>query len=664
MSKQQHDLHDNSRIGAPLLPVLVALLAALAFILTHVDAVDRHLVAISSAFDPLKNSDTSAPLLMRAYATDSYMWLQHASDASGFDDLRFHYTEFDNHPQGRPVHWNSAYTWYLKFLGSLRQLITPSEAPAVSTARMAIWSNAIILAGFLVLIAWPGRRLLGNPAAIALILATVCLPAYYESFLPAYPDHHGLIVIFLTIGLAAFLVAVRGGSLAAKRTSAIAFALCFWVSAISTALLLGAFGIGLLMSCWLAGKWQISTKLTIDTQLLRSWGRWGLCFSMALYLLEYLPALPLTTLEINHPLYALAWWGGAELLAIFCPALLAGKLIPSSQQWLRVGLAILAICLLPVLLFSGGGSWHAYADPFLREVYNAVIELQPLGARLAAGTLSWSGLISVSGILVLAASLLLILKCPTGWHHWALAFLLPQFLLLTLLQLYQIRWGLLAAPVLATIAAVSIDGLWQKVANFKWQPPARAALAVICAGAALVEPWANWRHEISRGMDSDRVANPAFSELQPLMLREIGLVIRFDAQVQTPVLLSTPEYSLLLAYFGGFQTIGTLYWENLAGMKAAGAMLSERSESEARALLQSRGVTHIVLLPNDPFLQAYDAGIHPDAGEREFHDSFGYQLLESTDLPDWLEPIPYPSALARQLNVQPRIFRVVDNKHL
>ncbi len=87
--------------------------------------------------------------------------------------------------------------------------------------------------------------------------------------------------------------------------------------------------------------------------------------------------------------------------------------------------------------------------------------------------------------------------------------------------------------------------------------------------------------------------------------------------------------------------IGTLYWENAAGLKRTAMPLREADEEAFRSALVAAGVTHIVI-PSWAGLasaQAYDFdGVGPDRGTRE--PSFVDRLVDGQDAPAWLDEAP------------------------
>jgi hypothetical protein len=88
--------------------------------------------------------------------------------------------------------------------------------------------------------------------------------------------------------------------------------------------------------------------------------------------------------------------------------------------------------------------------------------------------------------------------------------------------------------------------------------------------------------------------------------------------------------------------VGTLYWENLAGLEQAAAIFAAPSPEEAWARIRRCGVTHIVLLSWDPFALDYARLYRGSApAEPEPPGSFASLLLRGLDQPPWLRPLPY-----------------------
>jgi hypothetical protein len=77
-------------------------------------------------------------------------------------------------------------------------------------------------------------------------------------------------------------------------------------------------------------------------------------------------------------------------------------------------------------------------------------------------------------------------------------------------------------------------------------------------------------------------------------------------------LLADPNASAGISYYGRFQSLGTLFWENVAGLRASAAILCAGTDDEALRLLSERGVTHLAISSTGLFLGEYCRLLHPD----------------------------------------------------
>ena len=146
--------------------------------------------------------------------------------------------------------------------------------------------------------------------------------------------------------------------------------------------------------------------------------------------------------------------------------------------------------------------------------------------------------------------------------------------------------------------------------------------------------------------------------LQPLF-RDVAHALRATQKEGTITVLSSPNSSTGVGYYGRFQTLGTLYWENNEGLKSAAAIFSAESDDDARRLITQHQVTHIAMISQENFLQEYYELTHPGAKGEDVKKSFGFRLLIEKRIPVWLESIPYkaPDDLA-SLGSTVLLFRV------
>jgi hypothetical protein len=115
-----------------------------------------------------------------------------------------------------------------------------------------------------------------------------------------------------------------------------------------------------------------------------------------------------------------------------------------------------------------------------------------------------------------------------------------------------------------------------------------------------------------------------------------------DAAGKPVVLLSSPNSSCLLSALGGFKSIGTLYWENVEGLKAAAAGLNSQSDEEALAFIKKHGVTHVSMMTWENFIGPYFGILYPKAVPgKSYENSFGKRALFDKVIPPWARPLAF-----------------------
>src|SRR5262249_37078297 len=104
---------------------------------------------------------------------------------------------------------------------------------------------------------------------------------------------------------------------------------------------------------------------------------------------------------------------------------------------------------------------------------------------------------------------------------------------------------------------------------------------------------------------------------------------------------SNPDGSTGIGYYGRIKTVGTLYWENTEGLKAAAAIFCAERDEEARALMRARGVTHVAMISKSHYLDHFFRLLRPDAKPQDIEKTFGHRLLVQHVIPRWLHALPY-----------------------
>ena len=579
---------------------------------------------------------------------DAQTWVRYALTFDAGAPWQVRFTPNDNAPAGREVHWNSGFAHLIAGAGRLRHALTGEPLP-LATERIIPWFNLPLLLVVVGLFsAWVGRRA-GAGAGALVALGIVGIEAFYAGFSPGYVDHHGLLTaatfgvvlgaIFMGAGWwrpqAAGADPLLPSSRADARRAAVLSALCgaagLWFSAASTIPTIALTGLAGLGAAWSLGRAAQRAGAVFDAALWRLWGRVGAGASVVFYLLEYAPTHLGLRLEVNHPLYALAWWGGSELVALLAERRLTAVGQPRPTA-LRFVWPLLALGAAPVTILLGGTRVFVVGDPFVSEIPKTVAE----GLSLMASTKAFGWDVFFNYVnwnvapLFVAAGLLLRRRQP---DKPLLLFAAVVALGFVGLLAAQIRWSFGASGPLLCLLLVVVAALVQGRG-----PLTRWLIVAAVAGLCFVPPAVSRTRTVRT-----RVAarQPDTMDLQQLLYRDAAAAIRASQPTGDIVLLSSPNGSCGIGYYGGFKTLGTLYWENYAGLRAAAEIFGAPSAEQARELIRRHGITHLALISEESFLTQYFSILHPTGTAEEFRQSFGYQVLSDQLLPPWLRPIPY-----------------------
>lgn len=622
-------------------------------------AIGLHTQAVADyvgVFDRLGRLEGAAPATPRQQAiparyADAQMWLRHAQAGRAADESRVRFTTADNAPHGRDVHWASPLVWLLRL------------AEGRAGERSLLWFNApLLLAALALFSAWAARRA-GAAAGVLVAAAMVGHNRFYDTFAPGNVDHHGLLTAS-TFGLVLGLVFMGagwwkpnlGGTFStllpadaasvrrAATVSAVSGGLGLWISAASVVPAIALVGLAGLGTAWWRGPAARRDGARFDAGAWRLWGGIGAGVAFVCYLIEYAPAHLGLRLEVNHPLYALAWWGGGSLVGQLGARLAerspAG---PAGAALLRLLLPGAAVVSVPLVILAGGESVFALRDPFIAELRHYVLEGKtlPEAARLLGfGAVAYQ---LASGVLLLPA--LAVAGRARGEGAVLVGFALLVAAAFFVLGCWEVRWWFVGsatqiALLLALVATARTRWTWVLVlVGALFLPAALARIAAV-------------RGDVRAGIVDAR------DILQPLY-RDIAGVLRTTQPRGDIVLLASPNASAGIGYFGDFKSLGTLFWENTAGLKAAAAIYSARTDEEAARLIRERGVTHVVAIPSASFHVEYFQLLHPGAPAGEVTLTFGHRLQAKRPEIPWLIPIPYRRPADLQLApTGVRLYRV------
>lgn len=672
------------RNGSIILGISLVLLAAFVFCDSYsANSLISGLSKIQTSQDPVG----SFPIPPGAYlqtatlppsSMDMRWWVLHTQSLLESDSFRIRDTAIDNTPQGREVHWSSGLIWLIAGLARLISFFN-GQPPVASATQAAIIAPLFILAFSVALIsslvAW---RLGWGIAGLFVLILFTCRPVY-EGFVYGMADHHGIVLAFATASVLS-LVFAGAGLVNSKKTkfpflldetearrwmilSGILGGAALWVSAATAIPVLAGCGAGSIAAAWIGRRHGIS----LQPSLWRAWGLAGCLCSLIFYLLEYFPFHMGWRLEVNHPLHALAWLAAADLLRrllsrLFCRGRFTNG---SPSDLLRVSICSVLLCLPPTMALARPDLFFLVSDKFLLMLHEEHInEFQPFWVFLFSSetpvylifcVLSWPFTIIAGAAVLLSRK-----EASPVWHALAAFALLPM-LVMQALAFSQVRWQPLASGLWMVEALILGIAFLQMRAIALLPLVTSACLAALAIMAAVWHPQRVFRRAWSTPPVSEELPKNCAPSI---LLRDLSHRLLQASPNRVPVVLAGPTSSTEFSYYGHIRTLGTLYWENVEGLKRAARIFAAADADTALRLIQQAGVTHIVVASWDDFGMDYvkllkNAGEIPEIPPQPFVKA----LLDGAEPPHWIRPLYYPIPTAFGLDgAQVRIFAVIPDQ--
>ncbi len=636
------------------------LLTCIGYVLFHAFLIDSVTVRLCREVDgPNARPTEVLPVPLLEIAFDGYEWCNHAEHLGENGEWQMRYTHLDNAPKGREIHWSSGFAWYLRALGELHRHFS-GDTLRNSIFRASIWANPLLLIVALALFATLSARRFGPLCGSVLAIGMITTASFYEGFLPAYPDHHG-ITGFALMGLI-FGIAWAGAGWVQKPDgeaflpprslkqarhgmifSAISAAAALWISGFSAALIALGIGIGAMLSVWIFAKQASAEGSEYHPELWKLWALVTATGSMFFYLLEYFPNHMAMRLEVNHPFYALAWLGGGWIIYEMTKWIRANQIGTAPFPWTHLILPLLGISVLPAAILIGGPDVYAIRHEFLTGLMKNIAEALPLMTRIQMGAITWKVAFGYFPLFVVAAIILVFIGRMCSAAKGTFLLLICPIIIVTIMQFLQVRWGMLNGPIYIALAGLVIPQIARLLPPL---PQWRIAGALVLVGMTYL-----FSVDTVKGMlmpfwnqyNSKQNMQVGSGQILALLHRDMAKAILQNANGKPVTVLSSPNSSCLLSTFGGFKTIGTLYWENVEGLDAAAHILNAQSDEEALAMIKQRGITHVSLMSWENFIGPYFQIIYPNpVPGKSLENSFGQKALFKKSIPQWARPIPYP----------------------
>jgi len=589
-------------------------------------------------------------LWVMPYGADALHWIMMAQQMAQEGTWRLRHVDYDNAPFGREVHWSQFLLWWLNGLGHLLSAVNGMPLGAAIEAA-GIWALAPLQLAALLFLPFIFLRHLGFVGSGLLAIGLGSTYSISNLFMVGATDHHGLVAVALLVSLLYLVLAfLRIGSdnRPLRRmvlASGLWMASAIWISAATALPCIGGVFAGILLFIVLEKEAVI---LAQTSRCVLLWCAVVGVASIGFYLLEYFPGNMGMRLEVNHPIYAVSILSFGcltrQLVAFKGKASFAAVL----RDWPRLTLCFALLCLLlsPVaLMVFRSREVFIPSDPFLYRLHKEFIhEFKPFLSWLTVQPLD-DLVLSLSPLLLVPAFCVILLRCArlTASDRLAIFVAMGAPLPMILLSYLQIRWFsisvvLLIPAMLLVYLILRRTRLPHEVTD-RWVRIAGVTLIVFFT---IQLPQRSIRF-ISSG-PLDFASTHSAESLVMIYARDIAYRLKAIAGNDPVVVLSGPTSSTWLIYFGGLRGVGTLYWENVEGLTAAGRTYSAPDESAFLEEIRKRNVRFMVVFSVDMFLTEYRRLFElSESSEPREHQSETFLFKMVSGLaPKWVRGVSVP----------------------
>ncbi|HTB63867.1 MAG TPA: J domain-containing protein [Opitutales bacterium] len=326
------------------------------------------------------------------------------------------------------------------------------------------------------------------------------------------------------------------------------------------------------------------------------------------------------------------------------------------KQWLAILGGLLMVGVLPATVCYFGESVFVIRPGFLLNLHtDYILEFRTFFKQMSfLSPMQIAG--GISFIPITALPMLLLFSAPDLQRPWKAVLVIAMLPALVLLALafVQIRWLGISCAMWCTGIVVAAAVTTLPGSAFRWKEGFRRPIGILLIIIVLV-PFPIFSIYQWRATNLSKNAPPSELDLTQVVTRDVSERIRARLGSEQGVILSGPTTTTWMMYFGGFKGIGTLYWENVEGLRTSAAIYGSTGPWEdVKKLIDKNNVTHICIFSWDAFAEEYarlGQGMRlPPADDlkaqqdqaRQLQDAFVVKLLTpGHTLPNWLRLIPY-----------------------
>lgn len=558
---------------------------------------------------------------------DSYQWIAQTQQILATGEWRIRHVDYDNAPFGRETHLPALYRCWLALLAQIDHALTGAPL-GQSVEHAALYADPLLLILLLAGTASFVFRHFGNFSGIVILAAGATLYPLAGGFVPGAPDHLGLLQACLLWSVLPLVAVIRARHLlpAARPQgyfilSGVAGGLALWLDLATSLWVFVGIAAGALGQAWL-GRKDSSNGFTGQLPW-RLWALGGALTSLVAYAWEYFPNDANLRLDGNHPLWALGWIGGGELLTIVSDWMRTGKRPWSDRRAIlksTAALVLLAVPFLTMLVIRSRG-------PFATDLLASRLTLLNDGV-VQENLLAWISREGLSPrILATLLPLLLVVFVARRLQNGSgdpairasLVLALGPVMVAAGFACFQLRWWNTFDVVFLVLLAAATASETRAV-RLGWG----IGVAVLAAlGIGLLLPPAT-------AFKPDEFTP---TELNGIIERDFSHWLAQCAP--QAVVLAPPRLTASLIFHGGLRGIATFDADNRQGFVGAVRIAAAPRDREAFSLIERRSITHVVL-------PSWDLGLDESAREEASSEKTPFigQLREWI-LPLWTRPIAY-----------------------